>query len=142
MLAQNKKAHFNYNLLEKIEAGIMLSGEEVKTLKERGGDLNNAYVKIIDNEAYLVNANIFVGKNPTRTRKLLLHKKEIFSLLSKIKSKKLTLIPLKLYNKGRRIKVEIALAKPKRAFEKKESLKKQEAERQAKIELKDILKNY
>ncbi len=142
MLAQNKKAHFNYNLLEKIEAGIVLTGEEVKTLKERGGDLNSAYVKIIDNEAYLVNANIFVGENPTRTRKLLLHKKEIFSLLSKIKSKKLTLIPLKLYNKGRHIKLEFALAKPKRAFEKKESLKKQDAERQADIELKEIFKNY
>lgn len=140
MLAQNKKAYLNYNLLEKMEAGIVLSGEEVKTLKERGGDLSGAYVKIIDNEAHLINANIFVGENPTRTRKLLLHKKEIFSLLSKIKSKKLTLIPLKLYNKGRRIKLEFALAKPKKAFEKKESLKKQEVERQAEIELKDIFR--
>jgi len=140
MLAQNKKAHLNYNLLEKMEAGIALTGEEVKTLKERGGNLSGAYVKIIENEAYLVNANIFVSDNPTRTRKLLLHKKEIFSLLSKIKSKKLTLIPLKLYNKGRHIKLEFALAKPKKAFEKKESLKRQEAERQAEMELKDILK--
>ncbi len=140
MLAQNKKAHFNYNLLEKKEAGIVLTGEEVKTLKERGADISSAYVKIIENEAYLVNANIFTSQDPSRTRKLLLHKKEIFSLLSKIKSKKLTLIPLKLYNKGRRVKLEFALAKPKKSFEKKENIKKQEAERQAEIELKDILK--
>ncbi len=140
MLAQNKKAYLNYNLLEKMEAGVVLTGEEVKTLKERGGDLNGAYVKIINNEAFLVNANIFTSENSTRTRKLLLHKKEIFSLLSKIKSKKLTLIPLKLYNKGRRIKLEFALAKPKKGFEKKEVIKRQEEKRQAEIELKDIFR--
>lgn len=140
MLAKNKKAQFNYNLLERFEAGIALSGEEVKTLKERGADLNSAFVKIIDNEAYLVNANIFVKENPSRTRKLLLHKKEILALDSKLKSKKLTLVPLKMYNKGRHIKLEFALAKSKKAFEKKESLKRQEIEKETERELKSILK--
>lgn len=140
MLTKNKKAHLNYNLIERIEAGIALTGEEVKTLKERGADLNSAFVKIIDNEAYLVNANIFVKENPSRTRKLLLHRKEILTLASKVKAERLTLIPLKMYNKGRHIKLEFALAKPKKAFEKKEVLKRQEIEKEAERELKSMLR--
>lgn len=135
----NKKASFNYTLLERFEAGISLTGEEIKTLKERGADLGNSYAKIINNEAYLINANIFSEKgDSTRSRKLLLHKREIISLESKIKAKKLTLIPVKMYNKGRRIKVELALAKPKKEFEKKEALKRQDIKREVEKELKSI----
>jgi SsrA-binding protein len=135
----NKKANFNYTLLERFEAGIVLLGEEVKTIKERGADLGNSFVKIINGEAYLINANIFSENNdPRRTRKLLIHKKEIISLESKIKAKKLTLIPTKMYNKGRHIKIEIALAKPKREFEKKELLKSQDLEREVEKELKSF----
>ncbi|BCX14426.1 MAG: SsrA-binding protein [Patescibacteria group bacterium] len=135
----NKKASFNYTLLDRFEAGISLTGEEIKTLKERGADLGNSYVKIINNEAFLINANIFSeGEDPTRSRKLLLHKREIISLESKIKAKKLTLIPVKMYNKGRRIKIELALAKPKKEFEKKETLKRQDIKREIEKELKSI----
>jgi SsrA-binding protein len=137
----NKKASFNYTLLERFEAGIALIGVEIKALRERGADLNNAFVKIINGEAYLINANIFSeNDNPTRSRKLLLHKREIISLENKIKAKKLTLIPTKMYNKGRHIKVEIALAKPKKQFEKKEVLKRQDIEKEAERELKDFNK--
>lgn len=138
----NKKASFNYNLLEKIEAGIVLTGSEVKTIIERGADLKNAFVKIINGEAYLINANIFdESQEPARTRKLLIKKREIVSLENKIKAKKLTLIPTKMYNKGRRIKVEVALAKPKKQFEKKESIKRKDIEKELERELKGFKVN-
>ena len=137
----NKKARFNYNLFERIEAGISLLGREAKSIREKRGDLSNAYAKIIDHEAFLINANIPSDAggeyNSTRTRKLLLHKSEIISILTKIKAKKLTLVPTKLYTKGRLVKVEIALAKPKREFEKREVLKKRDVAREVERELKE-----
>lgn len=130
----NKKAKFNYFLLEFFEAGIVLAGSEAKALRTSGGDINNAYVKIIDGQLWLVNASIpIAGKldyNPTRSRKLLMHKSEIVSLESKIKAKNLILVPAKLYNKGRLVKVSVAIAKSKRKFEKKESIKKRDLERE------------
>src|SRR4030065_1763323 len=99
----NRKAKFNYKILEKYEAGIILSGAEVKALKKGSADISQTYAKIVEGEVWLINANIpVVGKknyNPTRTRKLLLHKKEIISLLSKIKAKKLTIVATKVYNR-------------------------------------------
>lgn len=137
----NKKAKFNYNLFEVVEAGISLLGGEVKSLRNRGCDLSDAYVKIIDNEPYLVNANIPIpGKkdyNSTRSRKLLLNRREILTLQTKMKAKKLTLVPTKMYNKGPLIKLEIALARSKRKFEKKESIKKKDIEREVAEQLKD-----
>src|SRR3972149_8891847 len=107
----NKKAKFNYNFLERLEVGISLIGAEAKALRIRGADLSSSFAKIIEDEVYLVNVNIPVeGKkdyNPTRSRKLLLHKDQIISLQSKIKAKKLTLVPTKMYNKARLVKVEI-----------------------------------
>jgi|SRR3990172_3947691 len=136
----NKKAKFNYNLLEKFEAGVSLIGAEAKALRIRGADLSSSFAKIIEDEVYLINVNIPVeGKkdyNPTRSRKLLLHKDQIISLQSKIKAKKLTLVPTKIYNKNRLVKVEIALAKSKRKFEKKEAIKKKDIEREIEKELK------
>ena len=136
----NKKAKFNYNLLEKFEAGVSLIGAEAKALRIRGADLSSSFAKIIGDEVYLINVNIPVeGKkdyNPTRSRKLLLHKDQIISLQSKIKAKKLTLVPTKIYNKNRLVKVEIALAKSKRKFEKKEAIKKKDIEREIEKELK------
>lgn len=109
-------------------------GGEVKAIRMGHADLSNAYVKIVNSEAILVNANIPIeGKkdySPTRTRKLLLHKKEIISLKSKIEAKNLTFVPTKLYTRGRHIKLEIAIAKAKKQFEKKESLKKKDVERE------------
>jgi len=137
----NKKAKFNYNLLERYEAGISLLGAEAKAFRLRKVNLSNSYAKIIDSEVYLINANISVeGKkdyNPTRSRKLLLHKDQIISLKEKVKAKKLTLVPTKLYNKGRLVKVELALAKSKRKFEKKDALKRKDIERDIERELKD-----
>lgn len=137
----NKKARFNYKLFERYETGVSLLGAEVKAIRRGNVDLSQSYAKIVDNELFLVNANIPVaGKKdykPTRTRKMLLHKKEIVSIKSKIKAKKLTLVPAKLYTKGRLIKAEVALAKAKRKFEKKELLKRRDIEREVERELRD-----
>lgn len=137
----NKKAHFNYTLFDKIEAGLVLSGSEAKTIRLRGGDLSNSYAKLIGSEAYLVNFNIpITGKkdyDSTRSRKLLLHKSEIVSLTTKMKSQGLILVPLKLYNKRRLYKIELALAKAKKRFEKKDSIKKKDIEREIRQQYKN-----
>src|SRR3989344_3138319 len=130
----NKKAKFNYNLSERFEGGIVLTGAEVKALKTGRADLSNSYAKIVGGEAYLVNANIpaqvVQNYDETRSRKLLLHKNELISLGTKMKQKQLTLVPIRVYTKGRLVKAEIALAKSKRKFEKKESIKKKDIERE------------
>jgi len=135
----NKKANFNYNLYDRVEAGVSLKGAEVKAIKENRADLGNSYVKIVKGEAYIINANIptegLVNYDPTQSRKLLLHRTELTSLITKMKQKKLTLIPTKVYTKGRLVKLEIALAKTKRKFEKKESIKRKDLEREIEREL-------
>lgn len=139
MLIKNKKAQFNYNLYDRFEAGISLTGGEVKAIKVHGADLTNSHVKIIGNEIYLINANITSEDksfSPTRSRKLLMHTKEIVSLATKLKAKKLTLVPTKMYNNDRKIKIEIALAKAKKKFEKRESIKKKDIEREVEREFK------
>lgn len=133
----NRKAKFNYQFLEKIEAGVVLTGEEVKALRAGKANISQAYAKIIGSEAFLINANISTEKEPTRSRKLLLHRKEIISLLTKIKAKNLTLVPTKLYTKGHLVKVELALAKSKKTKDKKASLKKKDLERDLERQLKD-----
>ncbi len=137
----NKKARFNYKLLERFEVGIVLIGGEVKSIKRNHVDLNQSYAKIIDGEIYLINANIPVeGKKDylsTRTRKLLLHKKEIVSIQTKMKTKNLVLIPTKMYSKKRLIKVELALAKSKRKFDKKNVQKQRDIERDVERELRE-----
>jgi SsrA-binding protein len=134
----NKKAGFNFTLGEKLEAGVALTGLEVKSIKENRADISNAYVKIMNGEAFLINANMpLQSDDPLRTRKLLLHRKQLISLETKIKQEKLTLIPTKLYTKQRFVKLELALAKSKRSFEKKESIKKKDLEREAQREFKD-----
>lgn len=142
MIVFNKKAKFNYNLFERFEAGVVLTGAEVKALRGGRADLSNSYAKIISGEAYLVNANIpaegILNYDPTRSRKLLLHKSELISLGSKMKQKKLTLVPVKVYTKGRLVKVQLALAKSKRKFEKKEAIKKKDIEK----ELDKALKSF
>lgn len=139
MIIRNKKAKFNYKLLEKYESGISLLGAEVKSVRKGSVNLTQSYAKIIDDEVFLINTGIAVsGKknyDPRRARKLLLHKNEVISIKSKIKAKKLTLVPTKVYTKGRLIKVELALAKAKRKFEKKEIIKKRDIEREIEREL-------
>ncbi len=133
-LATNKKAYFNYEILEKFEAGIVLLGIEVKSLKMNKANIAGAYVVIKDHEAFLLNTSIspYQPQNtppdydPQRTRKLLLQTKEINYLSDKTKQQGLTLIPLKVYNKNGLIKVEIALVKGKKKFDKREALKRRE----------------
>ncbi len=136
-LATNKKAYFNYEILERIEAGIVLSGMETKAVKTGKANLAGSFAIIRDNKVSLINCsvapyqpkNINFIYNPDRTRKLLLNKKQIEHLLGKIKQKNLTLIPLRMYNKHGLIKIELGLAKGKKKFDKRESIKKRETER-------------
>ncbi|MCX7928753.1 MAG: SsrA-binding protein SmpB [Patescibacteria group bacterium] len=140
----NKKAGLNFFLKERIEAGIVLSGAEAQAVRNGRIDLSNSYVKIIKGEAYLINANIpitnAINYTSTRSRKLLLHKSQIVSLHTKTTTQHLALIPTKVYNKGHLIKLQIALAKGKKKFEKKKALKLRDQNREAQEDLKIKLK--
>ncbi len=130
----NKRARFEYQLTgDRLEVGLSLKGMEAKSLREGRGDISQSYVKIVNNEAFLINANIPVAGaqkyDATRTRKLLLHKAEILSILTKTKQQNLQIVPIVLYNKRGRIKLEVALGKGKRKFEKKDSIKKKDIDR-------------
>ena len=130
----NKRARFEYELSgEGVEAGLSLMGAEAKSIREGRGDISQSFAKIIGNEIFLVNANIpadgLQNYDATRTRKLLLHKKEILSLATKMKQRKLQIVPLRLYNKARLIKLYLELGKPKRKFEKKEAIKRKDIQR-------------
>jgi len=137
ILAENKRAFYDYEILEKYEAGLKLFGNEVKSIKSKRMNLSGSYVLIRNGEAYLLNAeippyqpkNISSSYEPKRTRKLLLKKREINSLSFKTKQKGLTLVPLKVYNKNGLVKLEFALAKGKRLFDKREKIKKREIQR-------------
>lgn len=144
MKTTNRRAFFDYQILEKIEAGINLTGQEVKSVKGGHLSLDGSYVKIVGSEAYLVNAQIHPYSNarvenydPNRTRKLLLHKKETISLKSKIDQSNLTLVPLECYTTSHGLlKLTIGLAKGKKQYEKREALKKKDLDRQVEEELK------
>ena len=129
----NRKAPYDYTIIDRIEAGVSLLGSEVKSLRAGHGKLEGAYVKIASGEVFLINAEIMPysyarpnGYDPKRTRKLLLHKKEVISFQSKIDSAKLTLIPISWYTKGPQIKLEIGLARGKKEYEKREKKKKED----------------
>jgi SsrA-binding protein len=136
-LAQNRKAFHDYSIEDQIEAGLVLSGHEVKSIKGGQASLTGAYVTVRAGEAFLRNA--YVGKykqasnldgyDENRERKLLLHKKEILKLQSRTKEKGLTLVPLELYTSHRRIKLKIGLGRGKKQFDKRESIKKKELKR-------------
>lgn len=140
----NKRAKFEYELAgEGVEAGISLKGAEAKSLREGRGDLSRSFVKLIGGEAYLVNANIpaqgLENYDSTQTRKLLLHHQEILSLATKMKAKKLQIVPIRVYTKGRLIKLYCELGKPKRKFEKKETLKRRAVKRELESQFKASL---
>lgn len=144
VLSTNKKAFFDYEVIDSLEVGIVLLGTEVKSAKEGKVNLKDSFVKIMNGEAYLLNCHIspyshgnIINHDPTRTRKLLLHKKELNKLIGKSKERGLTLIPLKMYLKGNKIKVEIALAKGKKKYDKRKSIKEKELSREIKRELKN-----
>ena len=145
MKITNRRAFFDYQLLERLEAGINLYGAEVKAVRLGHADLTGAHVRIMGSEAYLINAKIFPYKysrpenyDEQRTRKLLLHKKEIIALKSKTEGQNLTLVPVSIYTTKSFIKVAIALGKGKKQYDKKQALKKKDIERQVEQELEEV----
>lgn len=143
--AENRKARFNYEILQKYESGIELLGTEVKSVRSGQMSLEGAFVIVRGGEAFLINANIppYQPQNapkdydPLRNRKLLLTKKEITELADSEKNKSLTIVPISVYNKNRKIKVEIALVKGKKKFDKRETIKKRETDREVRREYKE-----
>ncbi len=143
-LVKNKKATFNYHILDKMEAGLVLSGQEVKAVREGKASLFGAYVTIKKGECYLVNCNISpyqpkntpASYNPRRDRKLLLKKKEIDHLSGKTKEKGVTLIPLRIYTRKNLLKIEVGVAKGKKKYDKREAIKKREIDRDLRREIK------
>lgn len=139
ILVVNKKLNFNYSVIEKIEAGIELKGVEVKSIHLNNANISDAYVIFRRNQAYILNMHIapyshgnIYNVEPLRTRKLLLHKKEIIKYQNKIKKEALTMVPSKVYWKRNKLKVEIALVKGKKVFDKRESIKDRDNKRESK----------
>jgi len=142
MKVLNRRASHDYQLLEKFEAGIALSGPEVKSVREGKISLEGSFARIAGDEAWLFNCHIHPYRfadtrdlDPSRSRKILLHKKEIISLESKMRQKRLTLVPLACYTKGRLIKLELALGRGKKEYEKKEAKKRRDIEREVERQL-------
>ena len=137
-LITNKKAHFDFELSEKYEAGLELLGGEVKSLRNKRGELVGAHIVVRGGEMFVVNmeippyqaSNTAPDYDPTRTRRLLMHKKEIRELEQKTQQKGLTIIPISLYDKGRVLKMEIAIARGKKKFDKRETIKRRDSEKE------------
>ncbi len=144
VVCTNRKAYHDYFIEEPVEAGIVLTGTEVKSLRAGKANLKDSYARIKNGEVYLINTHIsqytqadsFQDIDPERTRKLLLRKKEILRLIGKTKEKGYTIIPTKIYFKGGKAKVEIALAKGKTSYDKRDTLKKKEVQRELSKEFK------
>ncbi|MDQ7055231.1 MAG: SsrA-binding protein SmpB [Persephonella sp.] len=137
VVATNKNAYHNYNIIETYEAGLVLEGSEVKSIREGSVNLRDSFIRIDNGEAYIHNMYVApykpAGKlqhDPYRKRKLLLHKREILKLMGKVQEKGLTIIPLKLYFKNGKAKLEIALAKGKAKYEKREAIKERDIKRE------------
>ena len=143
LINTNKKATFEYFIIETYEAGIELVGTEVKAIREKTCQIAESYIQVKNNEMFILNMNIpeytfgnVFNHEPTRVRKLLMHKKEILKMSLKVKKDGMTIIPLKIYfNDANRVKLEIALAKGKHTVDKRASLKEKDMKR-------DILKNH
>ncbi|NJN44775.1 MAG: SsrA-binding protein SmpB [Anaerolineae bacterium] len=143
VVATNRKAHFEYFILEKIEAGIVLTGSEIKSIRAGQMSIKEAYIRTDGQEAWLVEAHIApydpasrLNHDPTRPRKLLLHKKEIGRIWSETRIKSLTIIPLQVYLKEGRAKIEIAVAKGKKNYDKREAIARRDSQRDAQREYK------
>ena len=147
MKITNPKAFYDYTILERFEAGIQLTGAEVKSLKGGHAKLDGSFVRIVGSEAYLVNAQIFPfiyarpeGYDPRRTRKLLFHKSEIIRLKSKLDGANLTIVPLSWYTRGPLVKLEVGLARGKREFEKREAKRREDQKRELEREFRGKVK--
>jgi SsrA-binding protein len=143
LITENRRARHDYHLLERVEAGIQLTGTEVKSLRAGGAQLGQAYAEIRDGEAWLVGASIseyaqgnLQNHRPERDRKLLLHRREIDSLEGKVREKGLTLVPTRLYFKDGRVKIELAVGRGKERIDKRRDLAERDARRQIERELK------
>ncbi|MFA6601890.1 MAG: SsrA-binding protein SmpB [Candidatus Paceibacterota bacterium] len=144
-LVTYKRAHFDYEILEKFEAGLELSGFEVKSLKKGQGSLEGSYVIVRGGEAYLMNVlippyqekNTPVGYEPRRNRRLLLTKEEIAKLADLEAGQGLTIVPISIYNKGNLLKVSVGVVRGKKKFDKRESIKKRETDRTTRREFRD-----
>jgi SsrA-binding protein len=137
-IAQNRRALHEYEILDRVEAGLVLQGSEVKGLRERGGTISDAYVQIREGEAWLIGAHFadyenasYAGHDPRRTRKLLLHRREIERLASALNEKGLALIPLRMYFKEGRAKIELGLGRGKTLYDKRRTLAERDARREA-----------
>ena len=137
VIAENRRARHDYHLLERYEAGIVLTGTEVKSLRESRATLQQAYADVRGEEVWLVGAHIAEyargnvnNHDPDRDRKLLLHKKEIASLIGKVRERGFTLVPTRLYWKNGKVKVEIALARGKELHDKRRDIARRDADRQ------------
>jgi SsrA-binding protein len=142
-IAENRRARHDYHLLERIEAGLVLTGTEVKSLREGHASLQQAYADVRNGEVWLVNASIpiyeagnIANHEPERDRKLLLHRREIASLIGKVRERGFTLVPTRLYFKDGRAKVELALARGKERQDKRRDIARRDAERQIERALK------
>jgi SsrA-binding protein len=136
-IASNKKAFHEYFILQKVEAGLALTGTEVKSLRDGRAELKDSYVLFKNGEAFLFGAHIapythgnIQNHDPERTRKLLLHRREIEKLHAQVQEKGLTVVPLRLYFRGSRVKAEIGVVRGKKLFDKRESEKRREADRE------------
>jgi SsrA-binding protein len=143
IITVNRKARYDYSIIETYEAGIVLKGTEVKSLRDGRANLKDSYVRMIDNEAWLISAHIspyskgnIMNHDPRRDRKLLLHRTEINRLRGKLEQQGLALVPLRMYFKRGRAKAELALAKGKRLYDKREDLKRRVMDRETEIAMK------
>ena len=143
VVASNRKAHHEYFILERLEAGIVLTGSEIKSIRAGQMSIKEAYVRVDGREAWLIESHIApydpasrMNHDPKRPRKLLLHKKEIAKLWDEARIKSLTIVPLQVYLKDGRAKVEIAVAKGKKNYDKRESIAKRDTDREIQREYK------
>ena len=137
VIATNRKAYHNYFILESFEAGIALTGTEIKSIREGRISLNEAYIRPESGELYLTGAHIaryepgsYMSHEPTRERKLLMHRKEINILISRVQERGLTLVPIRVYLKEGKAKLEVALAKGKKLYDKREAVAERESDRE------------
>lgn len=137
LICKNKRAFHEYNVLDRLECGVVLMGSEVKSLREGGASLEDAYARVDDNEVWLVGCDIpeyrmatTLNHKPKRTRKLLLHRREIAKFVGKASQKGFTLVPLRLYFKHGLAKVELAVARGKQLHDKRQAMKERDAKRE------------
>jgi SsrA-binding protein len=143
-IAENRKAFHDYHLLETFEAGMVLLGTEVKAIREGRVNLRDSFARVEDGEVYLYNVHVspyshrgYADHEPLRRRKLLLHRNEILKLIGQTVEKGMTLVPVRMYFKKGRVKVAVSLAKGKKEYDKRETIKKRETERETRAAIKE-----